>query len=185
MTTDTHPRPSPSRTGGGPGWGPATCKDPSQRPTSPADQDPTPSKQTVAMHLKVLLPFQVFADEPEVSRIVVDTPAGSFGFLPHRLDGTCALVPGILVFETPAHGEACIAVDEGVLVKAGNQVLISVRRAFRPDDPVAGFAANLASLRAAITRSFLTEDAEAHTLRMAMATLESGLLRQLARHERS
>ena len=34
------------------------------------------------MRLKVLLPYQVFVDEAEVSRIVAETSAGSFGLLP-------------------------------------------------------------------------------------------------------
>ncbi len=48
------------------------------------------------MHLKVLLPFQVFAENTGVSRIVAETREGSFGLLPHRLDCVAALVPGIL-----------------------------------------------------------------------------------------
>ena len=46
------------------------------------------------MHLKVLLPFQVFAEESGVSRIVAETREGSFGLLPHRLDCVAALAPG-------------------------------------------------------------------------------------------
>ena len=38
------------------------------------------------MNLKVLLPFQIFADKKNVTRIVAETPEGSFGLLPHRLD---------------------------------------------------------------------------------------------------
>jgi F-type H+-transporting ATPase subunit epsilon len=71
------------------------------------------------MNLKVLLPFQIFADKRGVSRIVAETREGSFGLLPHRLDCVAALAPGILIYETEADGEVCVAVDEGVLVKAG------------------------------------------------------------------
>jgi F-type H+-transporting ATPase subunit epsilon len=81
------------------------------------------------MKLKILLPFQVFAEKTGVSRIVAETLAGSFGLLPHRLDCVAALAPGILVYETEAEGEVCVAVDEGVLVKTGPDVLVSVRRA--------------------------------------------------------
>jgi F0F1-type ATP synthase epsilon subunit len=31
------------------------------------------------MNLKILLPFEVFAEQAGVSRIVAETPAGSFG----------------------------------------------------------------------------------------------------------
>ena len=57
------------------------------------------------MNLKVLLPFQVFAEKTGVSRIVAETREGSFGLLPHRLDCVAALAPGILTYETEADGE--------------------------------------------------------------------------------
>ena len=81
------------------------------------------------MNLKVLLPFQIFAEKTGVSRIVAETHEGSFGLLPHRLDCVAALAPGILIYETKAEGETYVAVDQGVLVKAGADVLISVRNA--------------------------------------------------------
>ncbi len=81
------------------------------------------------MSLKVLLPFQVFAEKSGVSRIVAETLAGSLGLLPHRLDCVAALSPGILIYETEADGEAFVAVDDGVLVKTGADVVVSVRRA--------------------------------------------------------
>src|SRR5450631_1348320 len=82
------------------------------------------------MNLKVLLPFQTFVEKTGVSRIVAETHQGSFGLLPHRLDCVAALAPGILIYETATQGEVCFAVDEGVLVKYGADVLVSVRRAF-------------------------------------------------------
>ena len=102
------------------------------------------------MHLKVLLPFQVFADKSGVSRIVAETGEGSFGLLPNRLDCVAALTPGILTYETDADGEVFVAVDEGVLIKTGPDVLVSVRRAFSGKD--------LSQLRQAVEREFLTLD---------------------------
>ena len=69
------------------------------------------------MNLKILLPFQIFAEKTGVSRIVAETREGSFGLLPHRLDCVAALAPGILIYETTSDGEVFVAVDEGVLVK--------------------------------------------------------------------
>jgi len=86
------------------------------------------------MHLEILLPFEVFADEADVSRIVVETPAGSFGLLPQRLDCVAVLSPGILTYEVDGEGGVYVAVDEGVLVKTGPQVRISVRRALGGKD---------------------------------------------------
>ena len=86
------------------------------------------------MNLKMLLPFQIFAEKTGVSRIVAETREGSFGLLPHRLDCVAALVPGILIYQTESDCEVLVAVDEGVLVKTGPDVLVSVRRAIGGKD---------------------------------------------------
>ena len=127
------------------------------------------------MHLRVLLPFQVFADIGGVLRIVAETPAGSFGLLPHRLDCVAALAPGLLIYETKAHGEVCLAVDEGVLVKAGPEVLVSVRRAMG--------GADLGQLRAAVEREYLTLDEDEQNLREVSAKLESGFVHRFAKFQ--
>jgi F-type H+-transporting ATPase subunit epsilon len=124
------------------------------------------------MNLEVLLPFQVFVAETDVLRIVAETLEGSFGLLPHRLDCVAALTPGILIFETAAAGETYLAVDGGVLVKAGPDVFVSVRRAMRGTD--------LGQLRDAVEREFLTLDAREQSLRTVMAKLETGFLRRFA-----
>jgi F-type H+-transporting ATPase subunit epsilon len=124
------------------------------------------------MTLKVLLPFEVFADEKGVTRIVVETAQGSFGLRSQRLDCVAALVPGILSFEAEGPGEVFLAIDEGVLVKTGSTVVISVRRAFRGND--------LARLRDAVEEEFLTLDAREKEMRTAMARLETGFLRRFA-----
>ena len=124
------------------------------------------------MNLKVLLPFQVFAEKTGVSRIVAETHDGSFGLLPHRLDCVAALAPGILTYETEADGEVFVAVDEGVLVKVGPDVLVSVRRALGGKD--------LGQLREAVTKEFLTLDEHEQSVRTVMAKLETGFLRRFA-----
>src|ERR1700690_4341043 len=102
------------------------------------------------MNLKILMPFHIFAEKNGVSRIVAETREGSFGILPHRLDCVAALAPGILTYETVSDGEVFVAVDEGVLVKTGSEVLISVRRALG--------GADLGQLREVVEREFLTLD---------------------------
>jgi F-type H+-transporting ATPase subunit epsilon len=121
-----------------------------------------------SLHLKVLLPFQVFVDVSGVTRLVAETEAGAYGVLPQRLDCVAALTPGILIYETAEGDEVFIAVDEGVLVKTADQVLISVRRALRGDD--------LSQLRAAVEQEFMTLDAEQQSVRAVLAKLESGFL---------
>jgi len=124
------------------------------------------------MNLKVLLPFQIFVENTGISRIVAETREGSFGILPHRLDCVAALAPGILIYETDRKGEIYLAVDEGVLVKAGSDVLVSVRRAIRGDD--------LSKLRDLVDQEFLTLDEREQSVRLAVAKLETGFLRRFA-----
>jgi F-type H+-transporting ATPase subunit epsilon len=124
------------------------------------------------MKLKLLLPFQVFAEKAGVSRILVETREGSYGFLPHRLDCVAALVPGILTYESVEEGEVCMAVDEGVLIKTGADVLVSVRAAIGGTD--------LGQLRAAVEHEFLTLDEREASVRSIMTKLETGLIRRLA-----
>src|SRR5690625_7560683 len=81
------------------------------------------------MNLKILLPHGVFAEIENVKKIVVETTAGSYGILPRRLDCTAALETGILLYETENDGEKYIAVNEGILIKKGNEVSIYVRNA--------------------------------------------------------
>ena len=124
------------------------------------------------MQLKVLLPFQVFSDKTDVSCIVVETREGLFGLLPHRRDCVAALVPGILIYQTESGGEGLLAVDEGMLVKMGAEVLVSVRRAIGGTD--------LAQLRAAVEKEFLTLDENEQSVRLAVAKLETEFLRRFA-----
>lgn len=124
------------------------------------------------MHLRILVPFGLFAEKKGVRRIVAETHEGSFGLLPHRLDCVAALVPGILFYETDEEGDVWAAVDEGVLVKTGDGVLVSVRRAIT--------GADLGALRETVEREFLTVDQHQQRVRSVMAKLETGFLRHLA-----
>jgi len=130
---------------------------------------------TPPMNLKVLLPFQVFAEQTGVTRIVAETCEGSFGLLPHRLDCVAALVPGILIYQTESGGEVLVAVDEGVLVKTGADVLVSVRRAIGGTD--------LGQLHTAVEREFLTLDENERSVRTAVAKLETGFLQRFAKFQ--
>ena len=129
------------------------------------------------MNLKILLPFQIFTEKTGVSRIVAETHEGSFGLLPHRLDCVAALAPGILTYETESDGEVFVevfvAVDEGVLVKTGPDVLVSVRRALGGTD--------LGHLREAVEKEFLTLDEHEQSVRSVLAKMEGDLIRRMAR----
>ena len=132
--------------------------------------------QPARMNLKILLPYKIFAEKTEVSRIVAETREGAFGLLPHRLDCVASLAPGILVFETEAEGEVCLAVDEGILVKSGADVLVSVRNAIGGMD--------LGQLHEAVKQEFLNLDEQEKSVRSVLAKLESGFIRRFAEFHR-
>lgn len=130
------------------------------------------------MNLRILLPFEVFARLENVSRIIAETLQGSFGLLPHRLDCVAALVPGILSYATPGSGATYLAIDSGLLVKRGDDVCVSVRRAIR--------GANLNELHQAVVRDYLTLDAQEREMRSVVSKMESALIGRIAElhHER-
>lgn len=123
------------------------------------------------MHLKILLPTEVFADEADVLSIVAETGEGSFGLLEHRLDCVAALAPGILAYVT-VRGTVYLAVDEGVLAKTGAEVLISVRQAIGGTD--------LGRLHEEIRKRFLTLDQQERTVRDMVAKMESAFVGRFA-----
>ena len=81
------------------------------------------------------------------------------------------MTPGILTYETEADGEVYVAVDQGVLVKAGMDVLVSVRNAIGGTD--------LNKLHEAVKREFLTVDEQEKNVRSVLVRMESGFLRRL------
>jgi F-type H+-transporting ATPase subunit epsilon len=121
------------------------------------------------VQLRILLPYGIFASVKDVTRVVVMTPAGSFGLLPHRLDCATVLSPGLLSYSTTAAGETHLAVDAGVLVKTGADVLVCVRHA------IAG--ADLGGLRQAVEQEFLNLSEREKSTRTTLAQMESGLIR--------
>lgn len=123
------------------------------------------------MQLNVLIPASVFLEQTGVIRVIAETPHGSFGILPRRLDCVAALTPGILSFETEQKGEQFLAVDEGILVKTGAQVFVSVRNA------VGG--ADLGTLRRTVEAEFSSLDERAKSIRTTLAKLESDFARRL------
>lgn len=126
--------------------------------------------QPSLMTLKILLPFQIFTEKAGITRIVAETQAGSYGFLPQRLDCIAPLVPGILIYENEEEGEVYVAVDEGVLAKVGPDVFVSVRNAIGGTD--------LRQLRAAVEKEFLAQSEREQSIRSELAKIESGFIRR-------
>jgi len=124
------------------------------------------------MNLEILLPYRIYARQSDVLSIVAENSAGSFELLPHRLDCVAALVPGILIYTIAQSAPIYLAVDEGVLVKSGVDVLVSVRRAIGGTD--------LGQLQQAVKSDFQQLDARERQVRAAVAKIEAGLMARVA-----
>ena len=121
------------------------------------------------MNLKVLLPTGVLIEE-EVTKVIAEAPNGFFCLLPKHVDFAAAIVPGILSFETAGGREEFLAVDEGILIKCGQEVLVSTRNAVRGPD--------LGQLRRTVEERFKVLDDREKTARSAMVKIEAGFVRR-------
>lgn len=121
------------------------------------------------MKLKVLLPTEILVDE-EVRKVIAEATNGSFCLLPRHIDFVAALVPGLLSFDDASGEEVFLAVDRGTLVKCGDEVLVSTRRAVR--------GGSLEALHATVENEFRVLDDRERKARTASARLEAGLVRR-------
>jgi len=116
------------------------------------------------MNLKVLLPTGVLLHE-EIRKVTVEAGDGEMTLLPRHVDITTTVAPGVLVFETAGGREEFVAVGEGALVKAGDDVLVSARRGTRGTE--------LGALRQTIQNEFKRQDEQEEEARMALAKIEA------------
>lgn len=122
------------------------------------------------MRLKVLLPSEVLINQ-EVTKVIAEAENGYFCLLPRHVDFVSALVPGILSFVSPEGSEVFLAVDEGILVKSGPEILVSTRNAVRGPD--------LGSLRQTVEEQFRVVSEQEKKARSAIAKMESGFIRRV------
>ncbi|MEM5788597.1 MAG: F0F1 ATP synthase subunit epsilon [Syntrophobacteraceae bacterium] len=121
------------------------------------------------MRLKVMLPMEILIDE-QVAKITAEAENGSFCLLPRHIDFTAALVPGLLFYESTGGEEIFLAIDEGILVKCGADVLVSTRNAARGPD--------LGMLRKTIDEQYLSLNKRQKMVRSSIARLESDMVRR-------
>ena len=128
------------------------------------------------MRLKVLLPTEVLIDRA-VSQVIAEAENGSFCLLPRHVDFVAGLAPGILAFVAAEDdSEEFLAVDEGVLVKAGDDVLVSTRHAVIGPD--------LGVLRATIEARFHAIDERERQSRSAVVRMEADFIRRFIEMEK-
>lgn len=123
----------------------------------------------MSMHVKVILPSGILLKQ-EAAKVVAEAPNGSFCLLPRHVDFAAALVPGILTLTGEDGIDRFLAVDEGILVKHGKNVLVSTANAVQGE---------LGELRQAIATAFRARDERERQARVALDHLEASLVRQI------
>jgi F-type H+-transporting ATPase subunit epsilon len=120
------------------------------------------------MHLKLLLPTEILLHQ-DVIKITAEGGHGSFCLLPQHIDLVTNLVPGIFSFESETGEEIFLAVDEGILVKQGTKVRVSVRNAV--------YGKSLETLHKTVEQQFRTLDKREKLARNVLSRLETSFVR--------
>lgn len=120
------------------------------------------------MRLKVLLPDRILL-EAQVVKVIAEAENGYFCLKPRHVDFVAALVPGILSYVEASGKTWYLAVDEGMLVKCADEVLVSTYKAIQ--------AQALSGLRERVKAEILKLDETEYATRSALSRLEAGVLR--------
>ena len=121
------------------------------------------------MNFKILLPYEVFV-HTNVDKVKAEAANGSFCLLPRHIDFVATLVPGLLSVQKNGAPEEYYAMDEGVLVKKGDEVLVSTRNAVSIPD--------LGKLKGIVEERFKALDDREKKARTAAARLEADIVRR-------
>ncbi len=116
-----------------------------------------------------MLPTHIYL-EKEVTKVIGHAPNGSFCLLTRHIDFVSTLIPGLLYFESEEEKGEFHAIDSGALVKCGQEVLISTRRAIG--------GADIGKLKEKLEQQFHILDEQEKKARVALAKLEMNFIRR-------
>jgi len=120
------------------------------------------------MRLKVLIPTKILVDD-KVHSITARGMEGSFCIKPAHIDYISILVPGLLYYQCVNQDKfSYLAVDQGICIKKGVDVFVSVRNAVISTD--------IGRLHELVKTRFTTLDQQERKVRTAMAKLESDFI---------
>ncbi len=123
---------------------------------------------TSVMHLKVVLPTKILL-ELDVLKVNAEAENGMFCLLPHHLDFVATLAPSLLSFVSSEDEENFLAIDQGVLVKQGDQVTVATQHAVQSGD--------LGKLKQTVEQQFRLIDKREKIARSVLAKLEVSTIR--------
>lgn len=123
----------------------------------------------MSMRVKLIVPSGVLVEQP-AAKLVAEARNGSFCLLPRHVDFAAALVPGILTLTADDGTETFFAIDEGLLVKRGENVRVSTWNALQD---------KLGELKQAVLEQFREQDEQEQAARLALDRLEANLVQQV------
>ena len=105
----------------------------------------------------------------DISKVTFETPNGYYTLLPKHVDFVSALNTGIMTYQALKSAQKYAAIHEGIVVKKGEVVTISVQGAVLGN--------TLPQLQELIKNEFKQNEEKRKELNTAMAKLELGLMR--------
>lgn len=133
---------------------------------------PAAEARDVLMTVRVRTPTRLVIDTGGIRAVKCETNAGRCTIEPRRLDGVVALAPGILTLRGASGTVIEAAIDEGLLVKTGSDVTISVRHMI--------MAAGKESLRHALNEELMRIRNTESDLRIALSSLETRFMKEFS-----
>jgi F-type H+-transporting ATPase subunit epsilon len=127
------------------------------------------------MTVSLLLPTRSLF-EGKATRLTAVAANGAFGIWPNHVDFVAAIVPSVLTMFLADGSEEIYGLDEGLLLKKGHRVTVSVRRGVHGDD--------LDSLQGTVEASFLQMDEDERQARSALSRLEADMVRRFSELQR-
>ena len=120
------------------------------------------------MRLKVVLPTKILL-ETAVIKVIAEAENGIFCLLPRHIDFVATLIPSLLSFVSPQGQEQFFAIDQGILIKHGNEVTVATQNAVQGGD--------LGMLKKTIEQQFHLIDEREKTARSVLEKLEVNTIR--------
>ena len=121
-----------------------------------------------AMQLKVVLPTKILINTTAI-KVIAEAENGIFCLLPRHIDFVTTLIPSLLSFVSPQGEEEFMAIDQGILIKQGNQVTVATQNAIEGGD--------LGKLKETVNQQFRLMDEREKNARSVLAKLEINTIR--------
>ncbi len=123
------------------------------------------------MNLRVVTPTETIVEE-EVRKVTVHGGDGSRTYLPRHVDFVSTTAISVMSWVSEDGEEKFAAIDEGVVVKVGDELRVSTTFALHGPP--------LGELRETVEEQLDARGQEERTTRRALARIESNILRRFA-----